>query len=114
MKKNKAWAVIIYVIFLLTISLILATIVFDSFIVLKNENEINVLESDLYLDMAEKFVISTKSSDYFNSNWSWYADLIKCPSGFSMSWTSNSSVISSQLVKDWWLAFFLEHICEIM
>lgn len=105
MKKNKVWAVIIYVIFLLTISLILVTVIFDSFVLLKNENDINSIESDLYLDMTEKFIISTESSNYYNSNWSWFIDVISCPTNISMSWTVNNAIVSTELTSSWWLVF---------
>ncbi len=103
MIREKKAIVFIYVLFLVTISVIFATILLNNNSFLFNITELFEVDSKLTSNIDKDSETSIKLSKEFNSNWSGFIDNISCPwtASISMSWTVNKSYISSSLVYSW-------------
>lgn len=101
-KQNKA-TVLIYILFLVTLSLVFASIIIDNFSYMSHYSNFSDIEKKLYNNIESTSKLQVDYNDDFNITWSGYTDNISCPSSITLSWSTQSSTISSSLnVSDSW------------
>jgi len=96
-KNIKSWTVLVYILFLVTLSLIFAVIVLNNYSILSNYTIYSDFESKLYANIKDNAEISINLDKKLNSNWSWFIDDISCPDSIFLSWTVDSWTVSSSL-----------------
>lgn len=97
MKKiHKKASTMIYVLFLLTISLTLATLFLNNTSIFKNTFNFNNYETKLYENMQKDADLLVKLDKKLNSNGSGFVDNLSCPEVY-MSWTTNSWSFDTEL-----------------
>lgn len=97
MKKiHKKASTMIYVLFLLTISLTLATVFLNNTSIFKNTFNFNNYETKLSENMQKDADLLVKLDKKLNSNWVWLIDNLSCPEVF-MSWSTNSGSFDTDL-----------------
>lgn len=96
---NKKATVLIYVLFLVTLSMIIATIILDNFFSLSSYVGISNREGKLFSNIRSHSSLQVKLLKKLNSNGNWFIDNISCPNWVSMSWTINKSIISTSIKK---------------
>ncbi len=102
MKNTKKAVVLIYVLFLVMISVIFATILLNNNSYLFNINDYYEYESKLFSNIDNDSKISIDLNKQMNSNWDWFIDNISCPStNVSMSWGINNDDIWTILIYSW-------------
>lgn len=103
MKKNKKAVVLVYILFLVTISVIFATILLNNNTYLLNISEMFEINSKLISNMDSDAKISVDLDREVNSNWNWYIDNMSCPnwSSVTMSWSVNTASFWTTLVHSW-------------
>lgn len=103
MKNKKTWVILIYVLFLVTLSVIFATILLNNNSYLFNIDNYFNTELKLISNIDKEWKILVDINRELNLNWSWYIDNISCPSWttISMSWTTNTNTIWSVLTNSW-------------
>lgn len=102
-KANK-WIILIYVLFLVTLSIVFSTILLNNNAFLFNISKFFDVDSMLYSNINKDWKILVDINRNLNLNWSWFIDNISCPElpwGVTMSWTYNSGSISTYLVNSW-------------
>ncbi|MDP2091100.1 MAG: hypothetical protein Q8K30_05910 [Candidatus Gracilibacteria bacterium] len=101
MKKEKRAVVFIYVLFLVTISVIFATIILNNNSFLFNISDYFEVESKVLTNISNDSEISIKLHKDKNSNGSGFIDNIGCPTGtgVTMSGTINTDQIGTTLVS---------------
>lgn len=102
-KANK-WIILIYVLFLVTLSIVFSTILLNNNAFLFNVSKYFDVDSMLYSNINKDWKILVDINRDLNLNWSWFIDNISCPElpwGVTMSWTFNSGSISTYLVNSW-------------
>lgn len=101
MKNIKKGIVLIYVLFLVTLAVIFATILLNNNAFLFNITEYFDVDSKLYSNIKSDGKILVDINREFNSNGSWFIDNISCPSSTSitMSWTIFTDDIWTILVN---------------
>lgn len=95
LNKNKKAVIFIYVLFLLSIAIILAMVIMNNssifFDTVKTQDIIEKTNKNIQKKANSVF----KLAKFYNSNWSWFTDNISCPISIFMSWSTNSWYISS-------------------
>ena len=98
----KKATVLIYVLFLVTLSLILATIVLNNFAFLSNTTKFYDIENKLITNIRYDSSILVNINKELNSNGSGFIDNVSCPDSISMSWTTLSGVITNSTLTYSW------------
>ncbi len=102
MKNIKRGVVLIYVLFLVTLSVILATILLSNNDYLFNITEYFEIEWKLYNNINSDWKIIVDLNRSYNTNGSWFIDNISCPTTWvSMSWNTVAWTIWTNLVFSW-------------
>lgn len=103
MKKEKKAIVLVYILFLVTITVIFATVLLSNNEYLFNISDVFETDSKLITNIDSDAKISIDLNRDLNSNWSWFIDNISCPSwtGVTMSWIVNTWSLSTTLVNSW-------------
>lgn len=101
-KITKKATVFVYVMFLVTLSLVFASLAIDNFASLSNYNSYFQKENILLENIRTKAKISIDLDKKLNSDGFWFIDNISCPKDFTMSWnTIISTTISTDLFFSW-------------
>ena len=101
--KKKA-LILIYILFLVTISIVFSTILINNNAFLFNISRYFDVDSKLYSNINSNASIIIDINKELNSNWEWFSDSAWCPElpwWVSMSWTTTSANISTYLVNSW-------------
>lgn len=100
MKKNKKAIVLIYVLFMVTISVIFATILLNNNSYLFNVSDLFEVDSKLLSNIDSDAYTSVQINSEKNTDGSWFIDNISCPwpASVTMSWTTNTATIWTTLV----------------
>jgi hypothetical protein len=99
--KNIFWSVLIYTLFLVSISLVMAVVILNIGTEVFNNIEYQKIVESLTSNIIYKWNLAFKYTKSLNVNWSGELDNISCPTSVTMSWTVNKQVISSSL-HYWW------------
>lgn len=99
---NKKGLVLVYVIFLLTIWVILATVIYKNSFLYYNNIEYQNHSDLIHLNVQKKAYTSFELIKFYNLNWGWFVDNISCPTSVTMSWTTNLWIISTTLKYFTW------------
>lgn len=101
-KNKKRGVVLIYVLFLVTLSIVFATILLNNNAYLFNDSEFFEIDSKLYSNIKSDWKILVDINREVNLNWWGFTDNITCPTWTSiiMSWTTLRSDIWSTLFHD--------------
>lgn len=89
-KNNKKAVVLIYVIFLVNITVILALIIVNNSYVFFNNVQFQDIIQKSNKNIQDKADSVFKLAKFYNSNGTWFIDNISCPNNVFMSWTTNS------------------------
>lgn len=92
MKKNQRWAVLIYTIFLVVLSVFMAAVILNVAVNLSNEYDVHIIELGISGIIESKGDASIKYSKETNSWGSGFIDNIECPQDISFT---ESSVLTS-------------------
>lgn len=109
MKKTKNAIVLIYVLFLVTLAVVFATILLNNNAFLFSITNYFENDSKLYTNIDSDAKIMIEIDRDVNSNWSWFIDNISCPSWntVNMSWTTLTENIKIDILTyDW------DYYCE--
>lgn len=103
-QKTKKAMILIYVLFLVTLSIIFSTILINNNAFLFNISNYFDVDSKLYSNISSDWWILININKEMNTNWSWFTDNISCPSwtSITMSGTTNIWFIWSILVNNAW------------
>ena len=103
MDNNKKASIFIYILLLVTISLILWVVVFNNSITLTNNLNIWKNSEEVFNTLSQKAEIAINTVRKYNNNWNWFIDWISCPTNVTMSWTTSSwTHISTEMVDNYW------------
>ena len=104
--KNIKANVLIYTLILVSLTLVMSVVVFNTASVLFTNSEIQRIQKKLSNNILHKWNLFIKYGKTLNSNWSWFVDNISCPQNITMSWTSNKTTsIASNLTYSSWTYF---------
>ncbi len=96
----KRGSILIYALVLVTISLTMATIILSSSVTLSlNHNYVNI-KNKLSRVISDNARVVFKLARSLNSNWWGFSDNLSCPTNFSMSGSTNSWTVSTELYTD--------------
>ena len=103
MNNKKNALVLVYILFLVTLFVVFATVLLNNNAYLFNISELFQNDSKLLLNIDKDSKISISLNKKVNTNWNWFIDNISCPWlwGVSMDWNVNSDLISTSLINSW-------------
>lgn len=102
LKKKTDALILIYILFLVTISIVFSTILINNNAFLFNISRYFDVESKLFSNINSDASILVNINRELNSNWEWFSDNAWCPElpwGVSMSWTTVAASLSTTLVN---------------
>lgn len=102
MKQKNNWTVLIYVLFLVNLTLIMWVVIFNISWTIFNNNYFYNFQSEFNKNINEKAQNAFKYNKEVNSNGSWYVDNISCPTSVTMSGTTLTDTISTTLTYSSW------------
>lgn len=100
---SKRASIFIYILMLVSISLVLWLVVFNNSISLTNNLNIWKNSEEVFNILSKKAQIAIDTVKKYNKNGDWYTDDISCPTNVTMSGSNNISTwISTNMVLDNW------------
>lgn len=106
MKKEKKAVIFIYVLFLVTISIVFATILLSNSSYLFNITSYYNTSFLLLNNIKKDADILINVHKLKNSDWNWFIDNISCPlNSITMSGNVNTDNIWSSLINSWWIIY---------
>ncbi len=108
MINNKKATILIYVLILVSIVMTLAVIILNNSIKLENSLSYQTIEREFSSKIKEKWHMQASYDMYFNSEWSWFVDIISCPDNITMSWET----IFSSWIATTWTTSWSTYICS--
>ncbi len=101
MKNNKKAAILVYVLFLVSLSLVFASIILKNNSYLFNIDDYYNIDTKLYSNIIDDWKKLVDMDRQFNSNWWWFVDSVACPGLFTvtMSGSTNKDIIWTNIVN---------------
>jgi len=108
MKMNKNGSIFIYILILVSITLVLWLVVFNNSITLTNNLNIWKNSEEVFNNLSDKADVAIDTVRKYNNNWNWFSDWLSCPTNVTMSGTTSSwTHISTSMVDDYWSIYCL-------
>jgi len=101
MKKTKEAMVLIYILFLVLLAIIFATVLLNNNAAMFNVTQFFDVDSKLYSNIKTDSKIMIEENRKYNSNWWWFLDDMSCPESVTMSWTIVKDTIVTTLQISW-------------